>query len=111
MAKRKYKLVHVAGHTRKGAIMSSYNRQNNYVHPYVRKKYLSEPFFGAPNLDFLKTLVTHSNPGEKKLQFPYEIPPIETVISIDPTTKAILYTITGTIVGGILVNTIIKKYL
>lgn len=112
MAKeRKYKLVHVKGHKRQGASVSGYNRNENFVHPYKRRKFLDENYFGAPNLDFLKTLVTHSAPGEKKLQFPYEIPPIVTVITMDDTTKKILYTITGFIVGGIVVHSAINKFL
>jgi hypothetical protein len=68
-------------------------------------------FLSGAGTDILKTLWTSSAPGSQKLQFPYEIPPIETVIKFDKTATRVLYTVTGVIVGGVIVNQLIKKFL
>lgn len=65
--------------------------------PVVKRTYLSDG-------GFLTSLVGSSKPGEKKMQFPYEIPEIKVSPVISPETKTTLYTTVGILAGGIVIS-------
>lgn len=71
--------------------------------PVVRRRYMSD------GKSFVTDLVSHTQPGKEKLQFPYEIPVIDTNIMLDDTTTKALYITAGTFAAGMIGSAIIKR--
>jgi hypothetical protein len=58
----------------------------------------------------LQNILGATKPGSKKLQFPYELPVIETSVAVAPDTLTSLYTVAGIIGGAIVLSQIIKRF-
>lgn len=71
--------------------------------PVVRRRYMSD------GKSFVTDLVGRTAPGAQKAQFPYELPVIETSVSLDDPTKNALYITAGTIAVGMIGSQIIKR--
>lgn len=59
---------------------------------------------GADTASYLKQLVAASQPGATKKEFPYTIPPIETVIEMDKNTTNTIKTLGISIGAGIAIG-------
>jgi len=69
----------------------------------VRRRYMSD------GKSFVTDVLAHTQPGKEKLQFPYEIPVIDTNVMLDDTTTKALYITAGTFALGMVGSAIIKR--
>jgi hypothetical protein len=69
----------------------------------VRRRYLSD------GKTIVQDIISSTKPGAQKRQFPYELPVIQTAISIDDGTKKALYTVTGVIGAAMIGSAILKR--
>lgn len=78
-------------------------RNKNRRVPVVRRTYLSD------GSGYVQQILGSTKPGEKKLQFPYELPVIETSVSLDKSTRNTLLGVAGGIAGGMIISSAIKR--
>lgn len=71
--------------------------------PVVRRRYMSD------GKSFVTDLIGRTQPGAQKAQFPYELPVIETSVTLDDTTTRALYITAGTIAAGMIGSAVIKR--
>lgn len=78
------------------------HKQQRASVPVVRRRYMSD------GKSFITDVIGHTKPGEEKLQFPYEIPVINTSVAIDPQATKALYVVAGTLAVGMLGSAYLK---
>jgi hypothetical protein len=70
--------------------------------PVVRRTYLADG-------SWVTDLITHSKPGEKTLQFPYEIPTINTSVSLAPDVQQTLITVSSIVGVSMIASAALKR--
>lgn len=69
--------------------------------PIVQRVYMADG-------SYFQQILGSTKPGQKKMQFPYEIPPIE--IELAKETNATIITAAGILAGGFVVGQLVRTF-
>lgn len=64
--------------------------------PVVRRRYLNDAG------DFVTDIISHTQPGSTKLEFPYTIPTITTAVEFTPEAEKAMYITAATLGAGLI---------